>query len=46
MVADAVTTGKPVGLIPIDKSRFGHVAFEHLTEGGDAAARQKARVGK
>jgi hypothetical protein len=23
MVADAVTTGKPVGIVPIDKSRLG-----------------------
>ena len=30
----------------IDKSRFGQVAFQYLTEGGDAAAQQKARVGK
>jgi len=27
MVADAVTTGKPVGLIPIEKSAFGRVAM-------------------
>jgi hypothetical protein len=36
MVADALSTGKPVGLIPIEKSRFGRVitaVMDHIRPG-------------